>query len=160
MKSKPTVLKFPIHCADVYFLQRRVSSSGYSVTDWEALRRFKETFNWDVSISSLLARPYEALVVTDRHQTIRWVNEGFSAMTGYSPSEILHQKPDILQGKETSLETKGRIRTKLAKNEPFDETIVNYRRNGEKYICQITIYPIHNRQGDLQHFLALETELV
>jgi PAS domain S-box-containing protein len=159
MKSKTAVFKFPIHCADVYFLERRVRSPDLSITDWQALSRFKDTFSWNVSLSSLLARPYEALVVTDRFQTIRWVNKGFSTMTGYSPSEVLHQKPGMLQGEETSLETRSRIHAKLATAKPFEETIVNYRRNGEKYVCQIIIHPIHNHQGELQHFLALETEL-
>ncbi|MEM8967502.1 MAG: PAS domain-containing protein, partial [Bacteroidota bacterium] len=103
---------------------------------------------------------YEALVLTDQYQVIQWVNEGFTSMTGYPASAVIHQRPTMFQGEATSNDTRTRIRTKLKAAEPFQEVIVNYRHNGESYLCQLNVFPMKDSRGTVQHFLALEKEVI
>lgn len=102
---------------------------------------------------------YDALVITDAELKIVWVNDGFFEMTGYSKKFALGKKPNFLQGKETSEVTRRQIRNHLNKNEGFKTSILNYRRDGKTYLCQINAIPIYNKNMELVHYLAVEKEL-
>nr|WP_170857116.1 PAS domain-containing protein [Algoriphagus locisalis] len=125
----------------------------------EALLHMSELNNWEVDLKEELSVTYEALVLTDSDQTILWVNHGFQAMTGYTPQFALGKKPRFLQGIKTCKKAKSRIGRNLALGKRISETLTNYRKNGEEYICQISIIPLINSTQDISHFLALETEI-
>jgi hypothetical protein len=40
--------------------------------------------------------------------------------------------------------------------QPFEQTVVNYNKNGEIYICLIKGFPVFNIKGKLSHFIAFE----
>lgn len=110
------------------------------------------------SLSHFLSDEYDALVLTNTSQNILWVSEGFTHMTGYSKKYALGKTPVFLQGKETSVEVRNQIREELKSKHSFTGNILNYRKNGEKYLCNITILPIYNKKENLKYFLALEKE--
>jgi hypothetical protein len=63
-----------------------------------------------------------------------------------------------LQGENTSEAVKLRINEKIEQNKPFKEVVVNYRKNGEMYNCEIQIFPLTGNNNSI-HFLALEREV-
>lgn len=128
-------------------------------SDLDVLRRFQRKFRWQTDLDKILAAGYQALVLTDSQQHIQWASEGFLAMTGFPREFATGRSPRFLQGKNTSGETLHRIRQQLLLHKPFTETITNYRKNGEEYLCQVTIFPVKNNKGQLTHFLALEKEI-
>lgn len=101
---------------------------------------------------------YDALVLTDVSQNIIWVNDGFKDMTGYTKKFVIGKKPSFLQGKKTSTTTKKKLREDLAFNHTYSGSIINYRKNGELYSCQITILPIYGLDEKLQYYIAIEKD--
>ncbi len=99
------------------------------------------------------------IVVTCEKQKIEWVSKGFSRMTGYDSEEALGQFPRFLQGHETSQEAKIKIRNKISLREKYSGKIINYRKNGEKYLCKVDILPIFDQQDNLVNFIAFEHEV-
>lgn len=158
-KNEPEKVLSPILCWDVYsmFLLERKNEARKN-DDLRSLEKLHQQFHWQIELAPLLSTPYEALVVTDTQQIIRWVNDGFAQMTGYPANFALGRKPVFLQGKKTSLQTKELIRNKLAEKKPFAADIINYRKNGEEYLCHVEIHPLFNYKNHLTHFLALERE--
>lgn len=108
----------------------------------------------------VLHEEYDALVLTLADENIVWVNNGFTEMTGYSKNFALGKRPTFLQGAKTSLTVKREIREQLESRHSFSGSIVNYRKNGETYLCQVKIVPIHDSNGVIINFLALERELL
>jgi len=115
---------------------------------------------WNIDIDSLLKERYEAVVVTTVNKEIYWASTGFTAMTGYSSHYAIGRNPNFLQGKNTSAETRKKIRQHLEAKKPFSGTIVNYRKNKEEYLCEVKIIPITNFNDEVTHFIALEREAV
>lgn len=116
-------------------------------------------YNWQNDLDLAFSEhEYEALIITDINQNIIWVNEGFSAMTGYSQKFALHKTPNFLQGAQTSMETKKRIRKKIKQNKPFKEIIINYKKDKTPYTCEVNIIPLHNNKTT--HFIAFEKQVV
>lgn len=109
--------------------------------------------------SLIIKENYDALVVTDPDHSILWVNDGFIEMTGYRKNYALQKKPSFLQGKETSKTIKKEIREQLNAHHSFDGAVINYRKNGEPYLCHIKILPHYSPPKKLSCFIALEKEL-
>lgn len=119
------------------------------------LTKNKWQFDWRVfnNIS------FETLVLTDLNKRIQWVDNGFYKMTGYPKSFALGKKPTFLQGKKTDSNVRNRINENLSKGIVFTEQILNYKKNGTEYLCEVTIYPIKNYSMEIQAFLALEKQI-
>ena len=99
-------------------------------------------------------------IVSDLEGRIEWVNESFHRVTGYTLEEVIGQKPgDILQGEKTSQKTVAEIRYALARQEPFSGEILNYHKNGTPYWLLLQINPVFDNDGNLQHFIAIESEI-
>jgi PAS domain S-box-containing protein len=126
--------------------------------DLSTLLYFAGKHNWNNNITDILKdRDYEALVLTDVSQKIVWVNKGFSEMTGYSAKFAMNRSPSFLSGPETSADARKRIAEKLNDGTPFKEVIVNYRKNKDKYNCELNIFPLY--ADGVSHYLALERQV-
>ncbi len=123
------------------------------------LMRLAVNNDWDINWRKELTSDYDALILTDADQTIQWVNDGFEPMTGYTPEYAMGKTPRFLQGEKTSHQTRSRIRGKLENQKRLQESVVNYRKNGELYRCRIDVLPIFNKKKDLTHFVAIEKEI-
>ena len=101
---------------------------------------------------------YDALVLTDISQNILWVNDGFKYMTGYTKKFAIGKKPSFLQGEKTSTIVKKQLKENLEFNHTYTGSIINYKKNGELYLCKITILPIYNLDEKLKYYMAIEKD--
>jgi hypothetical protein len=60
----------------------------------------------------------------------------------------------MFQGHSSNVLTSSKIR-KATQLKPFEQTVVNYNKNGEIYICLIKGF-VFNIKGKLSHFIAFE----
>lgn len=149
----------PLLCWDICAMNSlEVKAKNKKDTELKILSDFHHEYDWDLRLTKILESAYEGLVLTDKEIKIQWVNSGFTEMTGFSQKEVIGKSPKMLQGANTSEEARRRIRQQLYGNKPFTESLVNYRKNGEEYICKVEIYPVFNSESELSHFLALESE--
>lgn len=120
---------------------------------------FAKKFNWQNDLNlAFFENDYDAIIITDLNQNIIWVNEGFSMMTGYSKSFAVGRTPKFLQGTETLEESKNRIRKKILQQVPFKEIIINHKKDGTAYSCEVKIIPLISDKPT--HFIAFEKEVI
>ncbi len=115
----------------------------------------KLNLNKKMASSILSHNRYEALVLTNKSREILWVNEGFTEMTGYSKDFAIKKTPVFLQGEATTEKKRLNIRKKLNEETSFKEVIINYKKDGTPYHCEIQIFPLVN--NETTYYLALET---
>ena len=100
------------------------------------------------------------VVITDVEGRIEWVNHGFEKITGFLLDDVKDQPPGgILQGEDTDQETKLKIREAISQRKPVKEEIVNYSKDGEPYWLELYIEPVFDKKGELQNFIAIETDI-
>ncbi len=99
------------------------------------------------------------IVVTSPEQHIEYVSSHFLGMTGYSSREALGKKPNFLQGKETDPVAVQTVREAVKAHQPVLATILNYKKEGTPYLCEVNILPLYNEEGVISHFMALEQEV-
>jgi PAS domain S-box-containing protein len=101
-----------------------------------------------------------AVIITDNQGLIEWVNQGFTDLTGYNLEEIQGQKPGhFLQGEETDAATVKRLRDKLKRDEPIEEEILNYTKNGVPYWLNLRISPVTDDAGNVVNYIAVEMDI-
>jgi diguanylate cyclase (GGDEF)-like protein/PAS domain S-box-containing protein len=93
------------------------------------------------------------------NNSIVYVNDAFVHHFGYTKDEIIGQSPRILQGDETDIETRHRIRQALRDGQSIHAEIVNYDKFGNQYWIDLKMVPLYNEQGELSHFLFIERDL-
>jgi PAS domain S-box-containing protein len=100
------------------------------------------------------------LVVCNLNGLVQWINPTFIEMCGYSLEE-LHGKRlgPILQGEKTDRATAARMRRAVHEHRPCQETILNYRKNGEPYWVEIAMTPILDAVGRPHWLVAREHKL-
>lgn len=156
IKKTKKAKSHPLLCWDAITIQRALERLR---REFEPLYELQSQYQWDVRLEGLLSRSFDAVVVTEVDQTIRWVSRGFKKMTGYSPAFAIGKKPNFLQGTETSAETRQKMRLQIAKAKPVCAILVNYRHDGTPYECKVEVFPLFDEKKNLRHFIALEQEI-
>jgi PAS domain S-box-containing protein len=101
-----------------------------------------------------------AVIITDADGRIEWVNEGFQRITDYTLAEVQGQKPGhMLQGPDTDPAAVDAIRQQLQRHEPVAQEILNYTKGGRPYWLDLRISPIFDEAGQLERFIAIETDI-
>jgi PAS domain S-box-containing protein len=114
--------------------------------------------NWDTKLDYLKKAKKEdrELIVTDKNFKIVFATSTISKISGYERKEILGKTPRMFQGEATSKDTQQKIKIALNELKPFKEVILNYRKNGDSYWCEIEAFPIFDKNGTFLNYVALE----
>ena len=115
----------------------------------------------EFAMLSLVANETDnSVIITNAQGLIEYVNPGFSKLSGYSFEEVRGRKPgEVLQGKNTSPDTKKRIRDNLANRTPFYDEILNYDNRGNPYWISLAINPVFDQQGQLSKFISIQANI-
>jgi len=124
----------------------------------EAILFKKIQSNWNAKQDylKLAQKENRELIVTDKNFRIVFSSKTISKISGYQPDEILGKSPAMFQGEGTSKTTRQKIKTAITNLQPFKEVILNYRKNGYSYWCEIEAFPMFDKNGTFQNYIALE----
>lgn len=113
---------------------------------------------WNTKIDYLKVSKLEKreLVITDKNFKIIFASQNISKMNGYQPEEMLGKSPIMFQGLKTSKRTTLSIRKAVDNLKPFKEVILNYKKNGETYWCEIEAQPMFTKNGAFINYVAYE----
>ncbi|QDZ17942.1 signal transduction histidine kinase [Chloropicon primus] len=104
----------------------------------------------------------EGITIVDCNQTdfpIIYANEGFVRMTGYSESETLGRNCRFLQGPNTEQSAIATLRQAVSERKSCAVKLTNYRKNGEMFINYLSLTPIFDNDGMLQHYVGIQSDI-
>lgn len=154
---------YPVASYEVFLLDQARQRAGRR--EETLFRKLADIFDWKLTPRqrNTYVRKLQTgytLVLTDPAKTIIWASNSFLTMTGYKPAEALGQKPALLQGAGTNPDLVLQVQTALDRTESVSADLLNYRKNGEPYICRVHIEPLYDSRQNLTHFLAVEREVI
>jgi PAS domain S-box-containing protein len=100
-----------------------------------------------------------AVFITDREGTIEYVNPKFEARTGYTREEAVGRTPRIIKSGKQNEEFYDRMWQTILSGEQWNASLINQRKNGELYHVDQTISPIANGDGEITHFVTIESDV-
>ncbi len=116
-----------------------------------------------MSIAAFDALPESVLVtdadLTDLGPRIVYANPAFARMTGWSVENILGRSPFILQGTESGGALLPAIRDRLAADQTWQGSAVNYRADGTAFTLEWSIAPFPGTPNPTTHFIAVPRDV-
>lgn len=111
------------------------------------------------TLKLIVEKTVNAVVITDKNSLVTWTNKGFERITGYSFDEVAGQKPgDILQGPDTDPLVVEQMHNAIVNAQPFEVTILNYRKDRTKYWNSVECQPVFEND-ELTGFIAIQTDV-
>ena len=157
--QKQNFIPIPLLTWDLF--AENYKTTNDSLKDLVNFNKIAVSNKWDSNISyknEVLDKNY-VVIVTDKTLNIIHTTKNIYTMSGYTTEEILGKKPKIFQGKLTCKKTISTIGKAVKNNAPFEETVLNYRKDGSTYNCWIKGNPIKNTRGNVVNFIAFEKEI-
>jgi PAS domain S-box-containing protein len=90
---------------------------------------------------------------------IIFVNRGFTAITGYTPEEVIGLTSGFLQGPDTDPETVKEIGRAMQEGRPFAGVILNYRKDGTPFWNELRIDAVYDDDGTLISYVGLQNDV-
>jgi diguanylate cyclase (GGDEF)-like protein/PAS domain S-box-containing protein len=117
--------------------------------------------------ASVMANAKDSVVVTEAEPVdlasggprIIYVNEAFTAMTGYSSAEAVGNTPRMLQSPHTDQRELGRLRTALRRWEPVQVELLNLHKDGREFWVQFIIVPVADADGWFTHWVSIQRDV-
>jgi two-component system, cell cycle sensor histidine kinase and response regulator CckA len=101
-----------------------------------------------------------AVVITDPHGRIEWVNPAFTRTTGYTLAEALGKNPrELISSGRHDKEFFHRMWQTILAGGVWTGEVTNQRKNGELYEEEMTITPLLNDENKITHFIAIKQDI-
>jgi PAS domain S-box-containing protein len=100
-----------------------------------------------------------SIVITNLKAEIEYVNQYFSAVTGYSREEAIRKNPRILQSGHTGQATYDEMWNTLTQGKSWSGELINRRKDGSEYIEWAQITPVRQSDGAVTHYLAIKEDI-
>jgi PAS domain S-box-containing protein len=99
------------------------------------------------------------IMITDTEGYIEYVNPRFTEITGYSYTEAIGKKPNILKSGETPESVYKELWQRITGGNDWKGEFHNKKKNGDFYWELTHITPIKNEEGNITHYLALKEDI-
>lgn len=114
-------------------------------------------------IETIMEQAAEAVLITEADldrpgPRIVYANPAFTAMTGYTPDEVIGRTPRLLQGPRTDRAVLDRLRRQLSQGTMFQGETINYRKDGTPFVMEWHIAPIRDASGRITHWVAMQRD--
>ncbi len=109
-----------------------------------------------------IAASINGIVIADARlpdMPIIYINPAFERITGYEAQEVVGRNCRFLQGKDTEQPGLNELREALREAKGCKVVLSNYRKDGTLFWNELTISPIYDDDGNLTHFVGIQTDI-
>lgn len=124
----------------------------------DALRAFtvENTLNLH---SAALEASSNAILITDVQGYIRWVNEAWCSLNGFTREEVLGKYSNLVKSDDHEAGFYKKMWDTLALGKTWNGEITNRKKDGEKYIAEINITPVFDNNNQITHFIGISQDV-
>lgn len=100
-----------------------------------------------------------AISITDIGGNILYVNPAFSRVTGYAAEEAAGRNESMLSNKTTPPEVYKSLWQSISRGEAWSGRLINRRRDGSKYLAELSISPVVDAGGAIVNYLGMHRDI-
>ena len=100
-----------------------------------------------------------AISITDSSANIIYANAAFERTTGYSRDEIKGHNESILSYRVTPKLVYETLWAQIKRQRPWNGLLVNKRKDGSRYLADVTITPVVGEEGLTTHYLGMHRDV-
>lgn len=110
-------------------------------------------------MSEALEQSPTATSLTDHNGTIIYVNKAFTQLTGYALPEIVGEKEPLLSATSAPRHVQRKLWHAIADNSAWQGLLAKKHKNGDRYLVELTIAPVHSEEGRTTHYLCMHIDV-
>ncbi|RYG54698.1 PAS domain S-box protein, partial [bacterium] len=144
---------------DTALLERAIR---YAIARKRGEDKLREAAAQNALLSAALSNSDVGVIITDLAATdyaITFVNAAFERITGYTSAEVMGRNPRFLQDPDTTPTYIPKMRASLSAFEPYQGTILNFRKDGHLFWNEMRISPVKGSQGDVIAWLGFISDV-
>ncbi|WP_045682635.1 nitrogen fixation negative regulator NifL [Martelella endophytica] len=100
-----------------------------------------------------------AISITDCNADILYVNAAFEALTGYTIEEVRGRNESILSNRRTPKAVYVDLWTTISNGHVWNGRLINRKKDGERYLAEVTIVPVKSQAGEIRYFLGMHRDI-
>ncbi|MDZ4254293.1 MAG: nitrogen fixation negative regulator NifL [Sulfuritalea sp.] len=100
-----------------------------------------------------------AISITDTGGNILYVNPAFSRVTGYAADDAAGRNESMLSNKTTPPELYKSLWQSISRGEAWHGRLVNRRKDGSKYLAELSISPVVDAGGAIVNYLGMHRDI-
>ncbi len=110
-------------------------------------------------LSTAIKQAHEAVVVTDAHGQMLYVNPALEKITGYTQKDLIGRNARILKSGIHDAQFYRTMWETLLNGHMWAGQIVNRRKDGSLYHEHMIISPVRNDSGEIEAFVAVKRDV-
>lgn len=124
----------------------------------------KQEEQWSRLLESVVINATDAVLICTGNvegsgQSIIYVNEAFTRMSGYTKYELIGASPRISQGPETDIKEIRRLKDAIDSKLPCEIEVINYTKQGKEYWVSQSNAPIADASGEVTHWISIQRDI-
>lgn len=100
-----------------------------------------------------------AISITNTKANILYANKAFEKLTGYKSEEIIGKNQSILSYKVTPADVYKELWTCLLEKKSWNGVLINKRKDGQRYLADLTVAPVIGVSNQTSYYLALHRDV-
>ncbi len=145
--------------AEVDLLTDLADDLAYGITTLRARAAHQRDAERLRKLSAAVEQSPSVVLITDLSGAIEYVNPKFTAVSGYTPEEVVGKNPRILKSGETPAEAYWNLWHQITTGHEWRGEFHNRHKNGELYWEAASISPIRDATGAITHFVAVKEDI-
>ncbi|MFE8049788.1 nitrogen fixation negative regulator NifL [Brenneria goodwinii] len=100
-----------------------------------------------------------AISITDPQANIVYVNPAFCELSGYTRQTLIGANHNLLSSRHTPESVYRSMWETITTGDSWSGQLINRRRDSSLYLAEVTISPIVNAQGEIEHYLGMHKNI-
>lgn len=101
----------------------------------------------------------DSIFITDLEGSIKYANNAFENITGYTTAEVLEKSPSLLNSSIHDMSFFKNLWETIKSGKVWKARITNKKKSGELYTVASTIVPIVNDKKSINHFVSIQRDI-
>jgi PAS domain S-box-containing protein len=112
-------------------------------------------------LAEVARRTRNGVIITGTDERIRWVNDAFTVLSGYTFEEAQGQKPGHLLQREDdgNAPARERIRAAIEAMRSFREELLNFHKSGQPYWVEVNADPLFDAKNNYEGYVAIQYDI-
>ncbi|OQY20451.1 MAG: hypothetical protein B6I35_10540, partial [Anaerolineaceae bacterium 4572_32.2] len=108
---------------------------------------------------AILRSAADAIGMTDLEMRVQYVNKAFTALTGYTMTEVIGRRGTFLLAKRMPARDWQSLQEAMAQGETWQGEVTLQRKDGRTYDAALTIAPMRDTQGKVVGYVASHRDI-
>ncbi|MCC7477239.1 PAS domain S-box protein [bacterium] len=141
------------------YLNRMVDDLQVKSTSLAETLRAAHRANAELEVMNLALNKHALVSRTDPNGLITYVNDRFCMETGFSREELIGENHSVTSSGRHDQQFYEELWSSITAGNTWHGVFCNRRKNGSEYWVESTILPVRSKDGEIEGYVALRTDI-